>query len=87
MERLIASGRFWQVMNIAIRTKKKIQNLGFLRFLAWSPANHDSKSWPVKQHNHTELSSFAMLWNMHWKEQAGGVMHLGLPRMLQKLSQ
>lgn len=51
MERLIASGRFWQAMNIAIRTEK-VQNLGFLRFLAQPPASHDSKRWPAKQHNH-----------------------------------
>lgn len=51
MERLIASGRFWQAMNIARRTKK-VQDLDFLRFLAQPPASHDSKCWPAKQYNH-----------------------------------
>jgi hypothetical protein len=73
-------------MNIVIRTKK-LQGSGFLGFLAWPSANHDSKYWLAKQHHHIQLGSSAMLWNMHWKEQSWGRMHLGLLRMLLRLSQ
>lgn len=72
MERLIAGGHFWQAMNIAIGTGgKKVQDLGFLRFLAQPPGSHDSKGWPATRHNHIELGFVEMLWNMHWKERAG----------------
>lgn len=43
MERLIASGHPWLAMNIVIGTKRKVQDLGFLRFLAQPPGSHDSK--------------------------------------------
>lgn len=87
MEMSIASGCFWQLMKLQNKKKQKIQDLASWEFLAWPPANCNSKCWPAKQRNQTELSCFAMLWNTHRKRAVGGVRHLGLPRILQKLSQ
>lgn len=79
------SGNWWTLQDK--KKKKNFKTLASWDFLAWPPANCNSKCWPAKQRNQTELNCFAILWNTHRKELVGGTRHLGLPRMLQQLSQ